>query len=60
MYNYILSKTNEISFNTRLLVVTYYVHIHILCNIVISSLVHHVIPDDGLIEKKGRNISSIF
>ena len=28
MYNYILSKTNEISFNTHLLIVTYYVHIY--------------------------------
>ena len=31
MYNYILSKTNEISFNTHLFVIAYYV----LCNIVI-------------------------
>jgi len=32
----------------------------LLCNIVIfSSLVHHVRPDDGLIEK-GRNMLSIF
>jgi len=28
MYNYILSKTNEIAFNTHLLVVTYYVHMY--------------------------------
>jgi len=34
-------------------------YIYTLCNIVISSLVHHVRPDDGLIEK-GRNMVSIF
>ena len=44
-------------FNTHLLVVTYYVPTYVLCNIVISYLVHHVRPDDGLIEKKGRNMS---
>jgi len=33
--------------------------VYVLCNIVISSLVHHVRPDYGLIEK-GRNVLSIF
>jgi len=28
MYTYILSKTNEISFNTHLLVIAYYVHMY--------------------------------
>jgi len=28
MHNYILSKTNEISFNTHLLVIAYYVHMY--------------------------------
>ena len=56
--NYIISKTNEISFNTHLsckILCTC-----VLCNFVISSLAHHVRPDDGLIEKKGRNVLSVF
>jgi len=28
MYNYILSKANEIPFNTHLLVIAYYVHMY--------------------------------
>jgi hypothetical protein len=57
MYIYILCKTNETSL--------YHIPLgystlctYVLCNIVISSLVHHVWPDDGLIEK-GRNMLSI-
>jgi len=46
------------SFNTRLLVIAYYIYICTL-NIVIPSLVHHVRPDHGLI-KNGRNMLSIF
>jgi len=52
MYTHNLTKTNEISFNTDLLVIAHYVYMY--C--VISSLVHHVRPDDCLIEK-GRNMS---
>ena len=29
---------------------------YVLCNIVISSLVHHVRPDDGLIEKGPKHV----
>jgi len=29
---------------------------HVLCNIVISSLVHYVRPDDGLIEKGPKHV----
>jgi len=46
---YTISKTNEISFN---FVVTAYVP----CNIVFSSLVHHVRPDDGLIGKGPKHV----
>ena len=59
MENYILLRQKEISFDTHLLVVTYYVHMYSV-TIAISSLVHHVRPDDGLIKKKGRNMLSIF
>ena len=60
MYTHNLTKTNEISFNTHLLPSHSILCIYVLCNTVIfSSLVHHVRPDDGLIEK-GRNMLSVF
>jgi len=53
MNTYIISKTNKISFNTHLLVIAHSVHIYSV-NIVISSLFHHVRPDDGLIGKRAK------
>ena len=45
----------ESKHNTHLLVIAYYVYV--LCNTVIfSSLVHHVRPDDGLIEKGPKHV----
>jgi len=38
MYTHNLTNTNEISFNTHLLVIAYYVYIYMLCNIVIFPL----------------------
>jgi len=58
MYTYNLTKTNEISFNTHLLVIAYYVYMYSV-TLLFSSLVHHFRPDDGLI-KRGRNMLSIF
>ena len=52
VYVYLQPKTNEISFNTHLLVIAYFVHTYCV-TFVISSLVHNVRPDDGLIENKG-------
>jgi len=33
---------------------------YVLCNIVISSLVHHVRPNDGLLEKRAKTCCLSF